>query len=91
MSQLDSKYECVLNRPPGPRVDYNTVHMVKNRIGARGLEIKCNWRYWGISISWGDTNVFRLAEDRKSEVCVAWFVGCHIGPLFFIYAWPKRA
>jgi len=91
MSQLDSSYDCVFNRPKGQRVAYNNVHTIKQRAGDRGMEIKCNWRYWGASISWGDTIADRLGDDEKYEICIVWFFGFHIGPVFFIYAWPKRA
>jgi len=91
MSQSDSKYECVMNRPTGPSVTHNNVHTLKNRAGDRGLEIKCNWRYWGASISWGDTNIYYRGSDLEGKICVAWFVGFQVGPLFFVYGWPKRS
>lgn len=50
------------------------------------MAINLNWRYWGLAVSWGDSVGWQWGGNNIA----VWFVGLHIGPLFFHYQWNKK-
>lgn len=85
MSEYDS-LKCLMKFPYRPgelRKTTTSSHTLKrSKEDQTGVEVNLNWRWWGLSIAWGD--IFLVMSQQP-----AWFVAAQVGPVVINKTWFK--